>query len=99
MMPAMRRALAAIAFLATFALHAADIPPVAQLLSDLIRIDSSNPPGNEAKVAEFLKAKLAPLGFEVDIIATPQPGKAHFIARLRGDASKRPVLIAAHSDT
>src|SRR5207244_425582 len=25
-------------------------------------------------------------------------GKAHFIARLRGDGSKRPVLIAAHAD-
>src|SRR5204863_6012629 len=45
------------------------------------------------------KAKLARLGFEIDIIATPQPGKAHFIARLRGDGSKRPVLIAAHADT
>ena len=49
-------------------------------------------------LAEFLKAKLAPLGFEIDIVPTPQAGKSHFIARLRGNGSKRPVLIAGHAD-
>ena len=98
-MPAIRQAIPAIAILAISALRAADLAPVVQLLTELIRVDSSNPPGNEARIAELLKAKLAPLGFEIDIVATPQPGKAHFIARLRGDGSKRPVLIAAHADT
>ena len=74
------------------------IPDVARLLTEVIRIDTSNPPGNEGKLAEFLKTRFAPLGFEIDIIPTPQPGKAHFIARLRGDGSKKPVLIAAHED-
>ncbi|HLK61824.1 MAG TPA: M20/M25/M40 family metallo-hydrolase [Bryobacteraceae bacterium] len=74
------------------------IPEVAQLLAEVIRIDTSNPPGNEGKLAEFLQAKLVPLGLEVDIIPTPQPGKAHLVARLRGDGSKRPVLIASHED-
>jgi acetylornithine deacetylase/succinyl-diaminopimelate desuccinylase-like protein len=31
-------------------------------------------------------------------VQTPDAGKAHFIARLRGNGSKRPVLIAAHAD-
>ena len=70
----------------------------AELLRELIRLDTSNPPGNEGLVAEALAAKFKPLGFEVDIISTPQPGKSHFIARLRGDGSKRPVLLAAHAD-
>ncbi len=73
-------------------------PEVAQLLSEVIRVDTSNPPGNEGRLADFLKNRFSPLGFEVDIIPTPTPGKAHFIARLRGDGSKRPVLIAAHTD-
>ncbi len=73
-------------------------PEVARLLADVIRIDTSNPPGNEGRLAEFLKAKFAPLGFEIDIVPTPQAGKAHFIARLRGDGSKRPVLLAGHED-
>jgi acetylornithine deacetylase/succinyl-diaminopimelate desuccinylase-like protein len=77
-------------------LTAAD--PTAELLRELIRIDTSNPPGNESKIAEFLKSKLAPLGFQIDIYPTPEPGKAHFIARLKGDGSKRPILLAAHAD-
>jgi len=74
------------------------LPDVARLLVELIRIDTSNPPGNEGKIAAFLKTKFAPLGFEIDIIDTPQPGKSHFIARLRGNGKKKPVLIAAHAD-
>jgi acetylornithine deacetylase/succinyl-diaminopimelate desuccinylase-like protein len=70
----------------------------ATLLVDLIRIDTSNPPGNEAKLAAFLKTKFEPLGFQIDIVATPDPAKAHFIARLKGDGSKKPVLLAAHAD-
>src|SRR3954453_10952168 len=70
----------------------------AALLTELIRINTSNPPGQEAKMAEFLAQKFRPLGFEIDIIPTPESGKAHFIARLRGDGSKKPILIAAHAD-
>jgi acetylornithine deacetylase/succinyl-diaminopimelate desuccinylase-like protein len=72
--------------------------PTAELLRELIRIDTSNPPGHEAQMAEALAAKFKPLGFEIDIIPTPEAGKAHFIARLRGDGSKRPLLLAAHAD-
>jgi acetylornithine deacetylase/succinyl-diaminopimelate desuccinylase-like protein len=74
------------------------VPEVARFLSEAIRIDTSNPPGNEARMAEFLKTKFAPLGFQIDIIPTPVAGKAHFVARLRGNGSKRPVLLAGHAD-
>lgn len=70
----------------------------ADLLSQLIRIDTSNPPGNENKIAEFLASRLRPLGFQIQIVPTPAPGKSHFIARLKGDGTKKPVLIAAHAD-
>ena len=73
--------------------------PTAALLSEVIRVNTSNPPGNEAQIADLLAAKFKPLGFQVDIIQTPQPGKAHFIARLKGNGSKKPVLLAAHADT
>ncbi len=90
--------------LLSFALAAAlaqaqTLPPVAQLLVELIRLDTSNPPGNEGQVADYLKTRFAPLGFEIDIVATPQAGKSHFIARLKAPgATRKPVLIAAHSD-
>ena len=86
------------AALAAYQLTGADLPDVAQLLVDVIRLDTSNPPGNERKIADFLKTRFAPLGFEIDIIDTPQAGKSHFIARLKGNGSKRPILIAAHAD-
>jgi len=67
--------------------------PTAALLSGLIRVDSSNPPGRTAPIDELLAARLEPLGFEVDIVPTPDPGKSHLIARLRGDGSRRPLLL------
>jgi acetylornithine deacetylase/succinyl-diaminopimelate desuccinylase-like protein len=72
--------------------------PTAELLAELIRVDTSNPPGNEAKVDEVLAAKLKPLGFSIEVFPTPQAGKSHLIARLKGDGSGKPVLIAAHAD-
>lgn len=73
-------------------------PSTSELLSELIRVDTSNPPGHEDQLAQLLAKKFKPLGFEIDIIPTPEAGKSHFIARLKGDGSKRPVLIAAHAD-
>jgi acetylornithine deacetylase/succinyl-diaminopimelate desuccinylase-like protein len=72
--------------------------PTAALLIELLRVNTSNPPGNEGGIANLLAPRFKALGFEVDIIQTPDSGKAHFIARLRGDGSKRPVLLAAHAD-
>jgi acetylornithine deacetylase/succinyl-diaminopimelate desuccinylase-like protein len=71
----------------------------AQLLSELIRVDNSNPPGHERQLDDLLAAKLQPLGFEIEIVPTPETGKAHLLARLRGDGSKKPILVAAHADT
>ena len=72
--------------------------PTSALLVDLLRIDTSNPPGNEAGIANLLAPRFRALGFAVDIVQTPEAGKAHFIARLRGNGSKRPLLLAAHAD-
>src|SRR5882724_3032336 len=73
--------------------------PTAELLGELLRIDNSNPPGNEARIADLLARKFRAAGIAVDIVPTPDPNKAHFIARLKGDGSKRPVLLAGHADT
>ncbi len=72
--------------------------PTADLLTELIRVDTSNPPGKTGDLAELLAAKFRPLGVEVELIQTPDAGKAHFIARIRGDGTKKPVLLAAHAD-
>jgi acetylornithine deacetylase/succinyl-diaminopimelate desuccinylase-like protein len=72
--------------------------PTAALLQELIRVDTSNPPGHEGQIDNLLAAKLRPLGFEITIVPTPEAGKSHLIARLRGDGSRKPVLLAAHAD-
>ncbi|MFM1650604.1 M20/M25/M40 family metallo-hydrolase [Brevibacillus sp. B_LB10_24] len=69
----------------------------AKLLQELLRFDSSNPGGQTLGQAEYLKKLFDAAGAETEIIVTPS-GQAHFIARLKGDGSKKPVLLAAHSD-
>ena len=71
----------------------------AQLLSELIRVDNRNPPGHERQLDDLLAATLQRLGFEIEIVPTPETGKPHLLARLRGDGSKKPILLAAHADT
>jgi acetylornithine deacetylase/succinyl-diaminopimelate desuccinylase-like protein len=70
----------------------------AQLLTEIIHVNTSNPPGNEGALDELLAAKLKPLGFQVEIVPTPQAGKSILFARLKGDGSAKPVLLAAHGD-
>jgi acetylornithine deacetylase/succinyl-diaminopimelate desuccinylase-like protein len=73
---------------------------VVTLDRDMVRMNTVNPPGATAPVAEYLRDRLAPLGFEVDVIQTPDPGKAHVIARLRSaNPVGKPVLLCAHADT
>jgi len=104
MSPIRRRFTLAFAALATIAtslqaqVRRDSVDATAMLLSELIRVNTSNPPGNEGSVAELLAPRFKALGFETEIIPTPEPGKAHLIARLRGNGSKRPILLAAHSD-
>jgi acetylornithine deacetylase/succinyl-diaminopimelate desuccinylase-like protein len=91
----------AIAFLVGGAAPArAQDTEVVTLLQDLVRINTSNPPGNEALVAEYLRAKLEPLGFQVEVVPTPTAGKAHLIARLPATApsGEKPLLLAGHED-
>jgi acetylornithine deacetylase/succinyl-diaminopimelate desuccinylase-like protein len=72
--------------------------PTAALLSDLIRVNTSSPPGNTRGIAELLAPRFKAAGFDVKIIPTPDSGKAIIVARLKGDGTKRPVLLAAHAD-
>ncbi len=70
----------------------------AKLLTEIIRIDTSNPPGKEGSLAEFLAPRFQALGFEVDPLPPPHPATAHSTPRWRGDGSRKPILLAAHAD-
>ncbi len=63
----------------------------------LVRIDTSNPPGNETFVANYLKEVLASEGIDSELYAL-QPDRANLVARISGNGSKRPILIMGHTD-
>jgi acetylornithine deacetylase/succinyl-diaminopimelate desuccinylase-like protein len=63
----------------------------------LLRFDTSDPPGNEKPAADYLKQVLEREGIPVEIVAL-EPNRPNVIARLKGNGSKRPLLIMAHTD-
>jgi len=65
--------------------------------TDLLRLDSSNPPGNETRVARYLKEVCDREGIPNELLG-PDPARLNFLARLPGDGSARPLLLMAHSD-
>jgi acetylornithine deacetylase/succinyl-diaminopimelate desuccinylase-like protein len=64
----------------------------------LVQMDSTDPPGNETKVAEYVKKVLEAEGIPV-ILAAKDPARANLIARLKGNGSKKPLLVMGHTDT
>src|SRR5947208_9210270 len=71
---------------------------VAGLLSDLIRINTSNPTHPERPAAEWVAERLAEVGIEATILES-EPGRASTIARVPGsDPSRKPLLIHGHLD-
>ncbi len=64
----------------------------------LVRIDTTDPPGNETKAVEYLRGVLQQAGIAVTVVAK-DPARANLIARIKGNGSKRPVIMMAHTDT
>ena len=72
-------------------------PEVLEHFRDLIRIDTSSPPGNETKAVDYLRKTLEDNGIGTQTFAL-NPNRANLVARLKGNGSKRPLLILAHTD-
>ncbi len=70
-------------------------------LSDLVRINSVNPPGNEAVVAKYISAILQKEGISNEVIEMA-PGRSIVVARLQAGPLADPsnaLLLVAHQDT
>ncbi|MDA0204993.1 MAG: M20/M25/M40 family metallo-hydrolase [Acidobacteria bacterium] len=63
----------------------------------LVRMDTSDPPGREQPAADYLKSVLEAEGIPVQTF-TLDDGRPNLVARLRGNGSKRPLLIMSHTD-
>lgn len=73
----------------------------AGLLSEYIRINTTNPPGNELESARFLKRVLEREEIEAQVLDTAElgPGRANLYARLKGrGGGKRAVALVHHMD-
>lgn len=69
-------------------------------LVDLIRINTTNPPGDETRAAEYLKRVASANGISAELLGD-KPARMNFIARLPATAhseNERPLLLIAHSD-
>ena len=63
----------------------------------IVRMDTTSPPGNETLVAEYLKQVLEGEGIPARLLAL-EPKRANLVARIRGNGSKRPILVMGHTD-
>src|SRR5262245_49061091 len=66
-------------------------------LADLLRLDTSNAPGNETKAAEYLKQIADSYGIASELIGS-DARRMNFVARLKGSGKGRPLLMMAHTD-
>ena len=62
-----------------------------------LRIDTSNPPGNEAPAARWLGAILEEAGIEVEYVGI-QPEREAVFGWLRGSGEKRAMMLCNHTD-
>ena len=66
-------------------------------LQTIIRFDTTNPPGNELPLALYLEAELREEGIETTLFK-PQENRAVLVGRIRGNGTKRPVILLSHMD-
>jgi acetylornithine deacetylase/succinyl-diaminopimelate desuccinylase-like protein len=67
------------------------------LTQQLVRSDTTNPPGNETQCIQHIKALLDDAGIQNQVLANT-PNRPNLIARLPGDGSASPLLLQGHVD-
>jgi len=68
-----------------------------EFLRDLIRFDTTNPPGNELPAAQYIADVLRQEGIE-PLVLESAPGRGNVVARLSGDGSAGALLLMSHLD-
>jgi acetylornithine deacetylase/succinyl-diaminopimelate desuccinylase-like protein len=68
-----------------------------ELLQQLLRFDTTNPPGNERECISWIAGLLEGLGCEVKIVAA-EPARPNLIARIPGEGKSAPLLLQGHVD-
>ena len=63
----------------------------------LLRLDTSNPPGNEVLAVEYVKQVLDKAGIPNQVFASDAK-RPNLVARIKGNGKKRPLLVMGHTD-
>jgi acetylornithine deacetylase/succinyl-diaminopimelate desuccinylase-like protein len=63
----------------------------------LVRIDTSNPPGNETLALDYVRGVLDKEGIPYQIFGK-DPKRANLVARIKGNGKKKPILVMGHTD-
>src|SRR5215217_3557735 len=63
----------------------------------ILRLDSSDPPGNEKSMVDYLEQVLSHEGIPVQRFEA-EPNRVNLVARLKGSGRKKPLLLMAHTD-
>ncbi len=72
-------------------------PEILANFTALLKIDTSNPPGNETQAAKAIQTILEREGIRCRLFAL-DPARANLVARIKGTGKKKPVLILGHTD-
>ena len=64
----------------------------------MVRIDTADPPGREVDLTRYLESVLQAEGIDYEIFSLEE-NRPNLVARLKGNGSKKPLLIMAHQDT
>lgn len=67
------------------------------LFQELLRFDTTNPPGNEAEAAERTAEFLTEGGVDCQVLEST-PGRKNVVARVKGTGEEEPILLAGHLD-
>lgn len=70
---------------------------ITTFLTNLIKINTTNPPGNEIKAAEYISKYLSESGFKCEVIES-SPSRGNVITRLKGTGEKPSLLLLSHLD-
>ena len=68
-----------------------------KLATEYFQVDTTNPPGNEAKAAAFFKKVFDTEGIENQVF-TVKAGRDNILARLHGSGTQRPIILLSHED-
>jgi acetylornithine deacetylase/succinyl-diaminopimelate desuccinylase-like protein len=68
-----------------------------ELLQNLIRFDTTNPPGNEIDCVNYINRLLTDAGIDTWIFAK-EPNRPNLISRLKGQGAAPPLMLYGHVD-